>query len=92
VKFINGNGKAYTRGLPKIVIIGEVNKVALSFLEKNTGLNFTKTPLDSRTTRPTRAEQIVKLFMTYNWKTRYYDNAMYNNTLFIKSRPVEEWD
>lgn len=84
---INGNGQKYELGLPKIVILGGFNEAALKHVFENTGLDFKpmKYPAESYEAQPVGSSQIVRLFLTYNFKSRFYDNADYNNTLFLKS-------
>jgi len=82
---INGNNQPYTLGLPKIVIIGEkYNDVALQHIAENTGLHFT-VGYNTMEAQPETSQQIVKLFMTYNFKTEFHNNWSDKNTLFLKS-------
>ena len=80
---INGNGKPYTTGLPKIVILGVFNDVAIQHIFDNTGLQFIVN-YHTMEVQPVNANQIVALFLTYNFKTRYYNNASVENTLYLK--------
>jgi len=81
---LNGNHQQYTRPLPKLVILGEKwNDVAIEHVYENTGLLF-KGDINM-TAQPHNSEQIVKLFLTYNFKTQYHDNNTNENTLFLKS-------
>ena len=82
---INGNGQHYTRGLPKLVILGTWNDVALGHITENTGLVFVKGTWHNYEAQPTESKQIATLLMTYNFKTRYYDNGSTTNTLMLKS-------
>jgi len=92
MKFINGNKQVYIKGVPTVVLLSRFNNVALDFLQRNTGLKFTKQDgFGHLITHPTKPEQIAKLFMVYNFKTRYYNNASTKNTLFLKSTSEEEW-
>jgi hypothetical protein len=86
LKLINGNNNPYYLGLPKIVICSghKWNDVALNHIKENTGLNFTET-FGGMSAQPTSSDQIIKLFMTYNFKTRFYNNSMHHNTLMLKS-------
>jgi len=89
---INGNRQKYTLGLPEIILLSPINDVALKHLEENTGLKFKKTGWEQyRTAHPTNSQQIVKLFMTYNFRTRYYNNWHAKNTIFLKYCNEEEW-
>lgn len=81
----NGNNQEYTINLPKIMILTDyINKTALQHIEKNTGLNFVKDGLNSYISQPTKSNQIVKLFLTYNFKTKYYNNWDIKNTILLK--------
>ena len=84
---INGNGQPYTTDLPKIIIFGYFNYVALQHVKDNTGLDFAPTtwPGESYSAHPTESWQIAALFMTYNFKTRYYNNASNNNELHLRN-------
>lgn len=84
---INGNGKPYIIELPKIVILGgaKYNEVALQHVKNNTGLNFQLCGFGNIEAQPENANQIAALFLTYNFKTRYYNNGSTKNTLFLKS-------
>ena len=81
---INGNGQSYETNLPKIVmLVKEINDVALAHIFENTDLAFEKVAWGYEV-QPVNANQIVTLFLTYNFKTRYYNNASHENTLFLK--------
>ena len=82
---INGNNQQYTVDLPKLVILGYINDVALDHIFNNTGLNFVKDNWGNYHATPASANQIVTLIMTYNYKTRYYNNWNAKNTIFLKS-------
>ena len=84
VTLINGNRRPYTMEMPKIVIWGEFNDVALDHLMENTGLYFIKHH-NRLEAQPTDGKQIAALFMTYNFKTRYYNNIDFKNELHLKS-------
>jgi hypothetical protein len=81
---INGNKKPYTIGLPKLFILHDINDVALAHVHENTGLTFTR-KTGGLEAQPETADQIAALFLTYNFKTRYYNNASTSNTLFLKN-------
>jgi hypothetical protein len=82
---INGNKQAYTIDLPRILwMTKNINEIALAHIKENTGLEFVQKSLWYET-QPTSYDQIVALFLTYDFKTRYYNNADYRNTLMIKS-------
>jgi hypothetical protein len=84
LNMFNGNDQPTVKGLPKIVILGGMNDVALAHLEKNTGLKFEKS-WNSLQAQPTSSNQIVRLFLSYNYKTQYHNNMQNENTLFLKS-------
>lgn len=82
---INGNGQPITRDLPLLIIREKfVNDVALKHIEDNTGLVFESVGWAYKA-QPQNAAQITALFMTYNFKTRYYDNWDFKNTLMLKN-------
>lgn len=82
---INGNGKKYTTDLPKLVITSKyMNDGALAHIKENTGLDFIKTNWNYEV-QPESSNQIAILFLTYNFKTRYYDNSTFKNELHLKS-------
>lgn len=80
---INGNGQPYTTGLPTLLLKGTLNDTAIQHIFENTGLAF-KPVSGGYEAKPTKPVQIATLFMTYNFKTRYYNNWMYTNTLMLK--------
>lgn len=84
VRTFSGNNKPIKRLLPLIVILDVYNDVAIEHIRKNTGLRFEKS-LYSMTAQPKTSKQIVKLFMTYDFKTQYHDNATNRNQLLLKS-------
>ena len=84
---INGNNQQYNIGLPKVIILAKLNDVATEHIYKNTGLLFRESKtgmINSIEAQPHSSEQIAKLFMTYNFKTRYYNNWDYKNTIVLK--------
>lgn len=86
VVLINGNRQAITKQMPKLVMLGFINDTALAHIKENTGLEFK--PSASRygyEAQPEVGTQIAALLMTYNFKTRYYDNWAHKNTLMLKS-------
>jgi len=83
---VNGNKQQYTVTLPKIVILGTTwNDVALAHIFEETGLSFTSGNWGNMTAQPTESAQIVKLLLTYDFKTQYHNNNTNKNTLFLKS-------
>ena len=82
---IDGSGRKYTRDLPELYIMQEVmSDVALDHIASNTGLRFTKTRFAGYAAQPTESRQIAALLMTYNFKTRYFNNSDMHNTLLLK--------
>ena len=86
---INGNKQPVTKDLPKIIWWAKnVNEVALDHVFENTGLRFERTEygcMPHYEAQPTASSQIAALFMTYNFKTRYYNNWEFENTLILKN-------
>lgn len=82
---INGNGQKYTVSLPKIVIMGRFNDTAREHIFEETALLFKDCWSGSMEAQPHSSQQIAKLFLTYNFKTRYFNNADLHNTLMLKS-------
>ena len=81
---INGNKQEYVTPLPTIYMLGHMNDVALKHVTENTGLVFKET-MGGYEATPTSSNQIVTLFLTYNFKTRYFNNGSHKNMLMIKS-------
>jgi hypothetical protein len=83
LKRINGNNQPYTVGLPKIVILGKrYNETAMEHIFEETGLRFTGE--NNMEAQPETSQQIVQLLLTYNFKTRYFNNWQAKNTLMLK--------
>lgn len=81
---INGNNQEYSVELPKLFIMAEhINEVAIGHIHENTGLGFVKTAWGYEA-QPATSEQIAKLFLTYNFKTQYNNNASVHNTILLK--------
>lgn len=82
----NGNNQPVVKGLPVIIILTkhDYNDVALEHIAKNTGLHFVKGAWGNYSAQPQNSGQIVCLFLTYNFKTQYHDNATSKNTLYLK--------
>jgi hypothetical protein len=81
---ITGNNQAKVSQLPKLLIMTkEINDTALAHIFENTGLNFVKGHWNYKA-QPTSSNQIARLFLTYNFKTRYFDNWDMKNTLCLK--------
>jgi len=60
-----------------------INDVALGCIFEDTGLKFTKTAWNYEA-QPKTSDQIAKLFLKYDFKTRYYDNWNFKNELHLK--------
>ena len=85
VTLINGNGQSYNMNIPKLVYLtSNINDVALKHIKENTGLKFVKN-FNTYEVQPTNFKQITALFMTYNFKTEYHNNATNHNIIFLKS-------
>ena len=85
LKLINGNKQAYLINLPRLVMLTrEMNLIALQHITENTGLVFTPCS-GGYEAQPETALQIAALFLTYNFKTRYYNNGTVKNTLYLKN-------
>jgi len=81
---INGNNQVMVKELPKIEILTRfLNDMAIAHIKENTGLDFIKNAWNYET-QPINSNQITRLLLTYNFKTRYYDNGTFKNTLMLK--------
>lgn len=83
LRLINGNKQVMVKRLPKLFIHGFLNDGGLAHIAENTGLYFRETT-GGYEAEPVDSNQIVRLFLTYNFKTRYYDNSDSKNTLHLK--------
>ena len=84
VSLFNGNNRRYKQDLPRLVYLTDgINDVALKHIQRNTGLNFVKAAW-SYWAQPKTSKQIVKLLLTYNFKTEYHDNGCTHNTIYLK--------
>ena len=82
----NGNKQRYETELPRLLIQGFVNDTALAHIAENTNLQFKETAWKGNyEAQPTSSNQIAALLMTYNYKTRYYNNGSVENTLMLRS-------
>lgn len=59
------------------------NEVAKKHFEKETGLQL-RDMAGFYYAQPKTFKQLYKCFACYNWKTTYYDNASYKNTLKLE--------
>jgi len=55
----------------------------MNHIKENTGLEF-KPHYRGMIAQPENSNQIVTLFLTYNFKTKYYNNWDYKNTIILK--------
>lgn len=78
----NGNGNKYTLGIPQLLIKKFGNDGSKQYFIKQTGLKL-KESAYGYTAQPKSFKQLYKVFTTYNWKTTFYDNASYKNTLML---------
>ena len=85
LRMYNGNEQEMIKELPKIIMLGYCNPTALKHIENQTGLKFEENNWKNYEAQPTDSNQITRLFLTYNFKTRYYDNWNYKNTMMVKS-------
>lgn len=83
----NGNGKRYKLPLPKLIWLrgnNDLSPVVVEHIKKNCGIEFKK-EYSVYVAYPKSCYQIVRLFLTYNFKTEFHDNATDHNTLYLKS-------
>lgn len=87
LNLVNGNGKEFEIGLPQLCILegGKWDKPVIDHITENTELAFDQDNYGNIKAQPTRSNQIIRLLLTYNFKTKYVNNATYKNTLFLKS-------
>lgn len=84
ITLINGNNQPYTLPLPEIHInASEINEIALNHIFECSGLRFVRGAW-SYICQPMEARQIVALLMTYNFKSRFYNCSMHNNTMMLE--------
>jgi hypothetical protein len=84
ITLINGNKQAHEVELPRLLWQTDgINDVALAHVRENTGLDFVKC-FSGYEAKPASSQQIAALFLTYNFKTRYYNNASTKNTLILR--------
>ena len=84
ITLINGNHRQVKHELPTLLHLGYINDIALEHIYENTGLTFRKIRENQYEVKPHSSWQIVALFMTYNFKTRHYDNWELKNTIVLK--------
>jgi hypothetical protein len=84
ITLLNGNKQKYTIGLPKLRIMSSfINEGALEWIWEQTRLRFEKTQLKQYIAQPTSLEQIVKLFIMYNFQSVYFNNLDIHNELLL---------
>lgn len=81
---INANGNPYEREIPKVVIIGYMNEVALERLKKQTGIDFKETFTENYEGQPETWEQFSKIFLTYNFLTHSVNNFE-GNIMYLRA-------
>lgn len=86
-----GNGQRITKTPPQICILDKMNDVAFEHLQNNMNLAF-KDEGWCYSAQARDFKQITKLLLTYNFKTRYYDNSDFKNTLMVKFAHDQDWD
>ena len=80
----NGNKQKMTKTLPKIMILDRINDTAREWIAINTQLILEDNGSFGYIVQPKSSQQITKLLLTYNFKTRYFNNWDYKNTLMLK--------
>lgn len=88
----NGNKQKYRKALPQIHILDDMNSTAKAWIEKQTGLFLKPAGFLGYAAQPKRSQQVVRLLLTYNFKSRYYDNVDFKNVLMLKFARDEEWN
>lgn len=84
ISLFNGNEQRYKQEMPRLFICtSNINDVALNHIKKNTGLNFVKGGWGYQAT-PKTSKQVLKLLLTYDFKTQYNDNVSIKNTILLK--------
>ncbi len=84
IELINGNGREYTIDLPKVFILAKnINSAAIDHITENTGLVFEKCN-SGYEAKLESSQQFLKLFLTYNFKSRYFNNLDTKNTILLK--------
>lgn len=95
ITLVNGNGRPYQIGIPRVCIIADqINDTALAHIKENTGLAFVRTNWACEVhyvAHPEASTQVMSLLMTYNFKSKYCDNRDIKNTLFLKFYQQEDF-
>ena len=92
ITLTDGNHEKYIQNLPKLEILTKfINDVALQHIEDITGLKFISdgTGGGGYHSQPSECWQIVALFVTYDFKTTYYNDIDTHNTLYLKFNRCE---
>lgn len=88
----DGNGREIIKTPPTLILLDFINAGALTHLNHNTGLQFKDTGL-GYVAQADNFKQIAKLLFTYNFKTQYFDNRDYENTLMLKfAHYPKDWE
>lgn len=91
-KMLNGNKQIIIKTPPFIWILDRMNDTAKEWLEMQTGLILTRHGLRGYCAQPQKTQQITQLLLTYNFRTRYFDNGDYSNTLMLKFSRDADWN
>ena len=83
ISHLNGNGQRYTLSVPRLFISKFGNEVAKKHFEKQTGLKLVE-HWGGYYAHPKTFKQLYKAFATYNFKTTYFNNATWENTLKLE--------
>lgn len=79
---INGNGHPYTLPLPELVIKNLNYAPFLDELEQVSGLRF-KPHFMGYSAQPMTHEQMSKVMLSHNFKTTFYNNSTFTNTMVL---------
>lgn len=83
ISIFNGNNKRYTLGIPELMISKFGNETAKNHFIRNTGLKLVD-KAGYYKAQPKTFKQLYKVFVTYNWKTTFYNNASHNNVIKLE--------
>lgn len=90
-KMFTGNMQPIIKTPPLIMILEGMNDTVKDWIEMQTGLSLAIC-LGGYSAQPESTQQITRLLLTYNFKTRYFNNADYDNVLMLKFARDEDWD
>ncbi len=83
ISHLNGNKQKYTLEIPQLWIQKFGNEIAKEWFIKQTGLEL-KDYAGGYIAQPKTFKQLYKVFATYNWKTTFFNNASWKNTLKLQ--------